>query len=74
MDSQIIEEAARISLTAISIVFLVITSLLITIKFANYVDSKSFLGSNDTQNCDAAKAAAIAVVAIKYSKKIKSGS
>ena len=38
MDSQIIEEAARISVTAISIAFLVITSLLVTIKFANYLD------------------------------------
>ena len=74
MDSQIIEEAERISVTAISIAFLVITSLLVTIKFANYLDSKSFFGSNNTQNSDAAKAAAIAVAAIKYSNKTKIGS
>ena len=74
MDSQIIEEAARISVTAISIAFLVITSLLVTIKFANYLDSKSFFGSNSAQTSDAAKAAAIAVAAIKYSNKTKIGS
>ena len=74
MDSQIIEEAARISVTAIAIAFLVITSLLVTIKFAIYLDSKSFFGSNNTQNSDAAKAAAIAVAAIKYSNKTKIGS
>ncbi len=74
MDSQIIEEAARISLTAISIAFLVITSLLGTIKLANYLGSKSFFGSNSAQNSDAAKASAIAVAAIKYSSKTKIGS
>ena len=53
--------------------FVVITSLLLTIKFANYLESKPFFGSNNTQNSDAAKAAAIAVAAIKYSNKTKIG-
>ena len=66
MDSQIIEDAARISFTAISIAFFVITSLLIAIKFANYLEAKSFFRFKHDQNYEAAKAAAIAVTALKY--------
>ena len=69
MDSQIIIQAASISLTAISIAFFVITSLLVTIKLANYLEGKSFFRSNRGQSHEAAKAAAIAVTAIKFKDK-----
>ena len=69
MDSQTIVDAARISLTAISIAFLVITSLLVSIKLANFLDSKSLFRFNREKSHEAAKAAAIAVTAMKFKDK-----
>ncbi|MFL2761626.1 MAG: hypothetical protein ACJ0A3_01630 [Dehalococcoidia bacterium] len=69
MDSQVIIEAASISLTAISIAFFVITSLLVSIKLANFLGSRSFFISNREKSHEAAKAAAIAVTVMKFKDK-----
>ena len=69
MDSQVIIEAASISLTAISIAFFVITSLLVSIKLANFLGSRSFFRSNREKSHEAAKAAAIAVTVMKFKDK-----